>query len=153
HEFFFPARGSGPSLPAWSYDIATEGFYGFPPLADGRHKVALHRLGTAIVDPAAKPEPTPAERDEVIRFARERLPCLDASRATWRSCQYAMSQDGAFLFAPAPDRPGVFVAGCGSGHAFKFGPLLGEWAADLVEGKPLPRDLRGAAAPGAKRVV
>jgi sarcosine oxidase len=40
------------------------------------------------------------------------------------------------------DREGpVVVGGGGSGHAFKFGPLLGEMLADLALGRPgrIPR--------------
>ena len=33
---------------------------------------------------------------------------------------------------------GVIVCGGCSGHAFKFGPLLGRLIADLAQGRPLP---------------
>ena len=33
------------------------------------------------------------------------------------------------------DRPGLVVAGCTSGHGFKFGPLLGGWLASLTLGE------------------
>jgi glycine/D-amino acid oxidase-like deaminating enzyme len=33
-----------------------------------------------------------------------------------------------------PGRSGLVVASGGSGHAFKFAPLLGDWIADAVEG-------------------
>lgn len=152
HEFFFPARpGVPPDLPSWSFDIATAGFYGFPRLDDGRHKVALHRLGPPVEDPSRKPEPTAAERDEIVRFVATHLPRLDAARPTWRSCQYTMSGDGAFVFKALPGPRRVVFAGCGGGHAFKFGPQLGEWTADLVEGEELPGDLTGASGPS--RVV
>jgi sarcosine oxidase len=40
------------------------------------------------------------------------------------------------------DRVGRIVVGCGtSGHAFKFGPLLGELLADLAEDRRPPVDL------------
>ena len=47
-----------------------------------------------------------------------------------------MSPDGDFVL----DRiDGVIVCGGCSGHAFKFGPLLGRLIADLAQGRPLPR--------------
>jgi sarcosine oxidase len=33
---------------------------------------------------------------------------------------------------------GVVVCGGDSGHAFKFGPLLGRFCADLAQGRALP---------------
>ncbi|MFG0320289.1 MAG: NAD(P)/FAD-dependent oxidoreductase, partial [Planctomycetota bacterium JB042] len=148
HELFFrPRADDAPPMPPWSFDIATSGFYGFPPLADGRHKVALHRLGPPLDDPERKPAPADEEVREVAAFVTERFPWLDASRPTWRSCQYTTAGDGSFVFAPVADRERLYVAGCGGGHAFKFGPLLGEWAADLVEGKEIPDDLKGHAGP------
>jgi sarcosine oxidase len=46
-----------------------------------------------------------------------------------------MTPDGDFLI----DRRGPFViAGGCAGHAFKFGPALGELVADLVGGAPRP---------------
>ena len=46
-------------------------------------------------------------------------------------CVYDNSADADFVL----DRVGRIVVGCGtSGHAFKFGPLLGELLADLAEG-------------------
>ena len=46
-----------------------------------------------------------------------------------------MTPDGDFVI----DRRGplVIAGGC-AGHAFKFGPALGELVADLVEGRPRP---------------
>ena len=44
---------------------------------------------------------------------------------------YDNSADADFVL----DRVGHVVVGCGtSGHAFKFGPLLGELLADLADG-------------------
>jgi sarcosine oxidase len=46
-----------------------------------------------------------------------------------------MTPDGDFVI----DRRGplVIAGGC-AGHAFKFGPALGELVADLAEGRPRP---------------
>jgi sarcosine oxidase/L-pipecolate oxidase len=38
-----------------------------------------------------------------------------------------------------PTRPNVVVATGGSGHAFKFAPLVGRWIADAVAGDIIPR--------------
>jgi sarcosine oxidase len=68
-------------------------------------------------------------------------------------CVYDHSPDEDFIL----DRVGRIVIGSGtSGHAFKFGPLLGEWLADLAAGREPPRvpprfslgRFRGGGAPG-----
>jgi len=47
-------------------------------------------------------------------------------------CIYDNSPDEDFIV----DRVGRIVIGSGtSGHGFKFGPLLGEWLADLATGR------------------
>jgi glycine/D-amino acid oxidase-like deaminating enzyme len=146
-------RASAP-LPFWSFDIATAGFYGFGGFGERVSdlvKVARHFPGPAV-DPDAERIP-PA--DEVARsdaFVARYLPGLEPAAAETRTCLYTMSPDGEFVFDAVPGRPGLFVAGCGSGHAFKFGPLLGVWAADAIEGRSVPREFRiGARAAG--RVV
>ena len=58
------------------------------------------------------------------------LPSLDPQPVATERCVYDNSADTDFVL----DRVGRIVVGCGtSGHAFKFGPLLGELLADLAE--------------------
>ena len=51
------------------------------------------------------------------------------------ACLYTMTPDGDFILDPID---GVVVCGGDSGHAFKFGPLLGRLCADLAQGRSLP---------------
>ena len=70
---------------------------------------------------------------------RRLLPTLDPEPVATERCVYDNSADTDFVL----DRVGRIVVGCGtSGHAFKFGPLLGELLADLAEGADPPVDLR-----------
>ena len=46
-----------------------------------------------------------------------------------------MTPDGDFILDTID---GVVVCGGDSGHAFKFGPLLGRFCADLAQGRALP---------------
>src|SRR5262249_60359505 len=68
-------------------------------------------------------------------YVRGRLPGLDPAGLAAETCLYTMTADEDFLL----DRDGPLVVGGGcSGHAFKFGPLLGEFLADLALGKDIP---------------
>lgn len=52
-----------------------------------------------------------------------------------RLCWYTDTFDNHFVVDVVPNRPGVIVATGGSGHAFKFLPVLGRFVADRIEGK------------------
>jgi sarcosine oxidase / L-pipecolate oxidase len=52
---------------------------------------------------------------------------------------YCDSWDGHFWIAPDPARQGLVLATGGSGHAYKFAPLLGDLIADAVGGRVQPR--------------
>ena len=135
------ALGDLAALPAWSIDMATEGWYGFPPTADGLVKVARH-VPDADDDPDGDRAPVADQAEAVRGFVEHHLPALTNAPDEGRSCFYTMSPDGSFLFDAVPGHEDLFAAGCGGGHAFKFGPMLGEWAADLVEGRPVPEAFR-----------
>lgn len=64
--------------------------------------------------------------------ARRLLSGLSGEVVAAASCLYTVSPDERFIVDALPDAPDVIVAGAGSGHAFKFGPLLGEAVADLA---------------------
>ncbi|PGG95782.1 hypothetical protein AJ79_09882 [Helicocarpus griseus UAMH5409] len=51
-----------------------------------------------------------------------------------RLCWYTDSFDNQFVIDRVPQRPGVVVATGGSGHAFKFLPVIGKFVADIIEG-------------------
>ena len=53
-------------------------------------------------------------------------------------CVYTDTFDGDFLISRHPEVEGLTVASGGSGHGFKFGPVLGRLIADAVEGTPNP---------------
>jgi sarcosine oxidase len=73
--------------------------------------------------------------ERLTAHVRRAFPGLDPRPLHSESCLYTMSPDGDFVL----DRiDGVIVCGGDSGHAFKFGPLLGRLIADLAGGRPLP---------------
>lgn len=131
-----PSLFAAERFPVFGADIARTGYYGFPFHA-GVVKIANH--GTGIADPANREVSTDQER-AVRAFLRETLPVLaDAPLTHTRLCVYGDSLDGDFLIDRHPTRSCLTVAAGGSGHAFKFAPLLGALIADAVHGEPHPR--------------
>src|SRR5215472_1248677 len=120
--------------------------YGLPVPGSGLYKVGVHPGGTpgrrGMVGPAITPGDEtggedPALRAEIMSAVTEHLPGYDPTPVQSERCVYDNAPDEDFVV----DRAGALVIGCGtSGHGFKFGPLLGEWLADLAVGVQ-PRDL------------
>jgi sarcosine oxidase len=135
---YFSAEGwSTPPLPAWvDYD---EAIYGHGDL-DG--------LGVKVA-PDAEGPPFDPEHDERLvspeseRSARAylagRFPALhNAPLAHGTVCQYALTTDTNFVIARHPERENEWILGGGSGHGFKHGPALAEYAARVVTGQEEP---------------
>lgn len=65
------------------------------------------------------------------------LPQLKNAKVVYnRLCIYCDTFDGDFLIDHVPDVKGLVVASGGSGHGFKFAPVLGSIISDVVENKP-----------------
>jgi glycine/D-amino acid oxidase-like deaminating enzyme len=98
-----------------------------------------------IVDPDTLDRVPSAESQAAARaFAAHRFPALaGAPSLGGRVCQYTLTGDRHFLVARHPERPAWWLAGGGSGHAFKHGPAFGEYVADCVEGARQPEPFHG----------
>jgi len=136
-----PERFEAERFPVFGADIARTGFYGFPlhPAA-GVVKVANHGPGREM--PSGSPARVVTEDEEraMRDFFRDAIPELgEAPIAGSRVCVYCDTRDEHFWIAPSPACEGLVVATGGSGHGFKFAPLLGEWIADALDGKVEPR--------------
>jgi sarcosine oxidase len=105
--------------------------YGLPVPGSPLYKIGIHHSGPAT-DPNAQDESAdPGLITALARVARRYLPSYDPEPVATERCIYDNSPDEDFII----DRIGNVVIGCGtSGHGFKFGPLLGEWLADLAIG-------------------
>lgn len=127
-------------FPVFGADIAKTGYYGFPITPGGLVKIANHGVGRAMHPESPEREVTDAETAALRAFLADAFPALaDAPIAATRVCVYGDSRDEHFLIAPDPDRDGLVVAAGGSGHGFKFAPLLGAWIADAVDGRVQPK--------------
>ena len=104
----------------------------------GQKAAACHTRGIAV-DPREEREIPTAYYDKLKTFLKESLPGLqDAPIGGTRLCMYCDSWDGDFYIDHHPDRPGLVVASGGSGHGFKFAPVLGTLIADVLEQNPNP---------------
>ena len=129
-------RFQPPDFPVWTADVGKTGWYGFPAQDDGTLKIANHGVGWKL-DPRGSRQ-IPAEAEPKFReFLHQSLPSLaQAPKINERLCFYCDTFDGDFWIDKDPDRPGLLVSAGGSGHAFKFTPLIGKITADVLEGKP-----------------
>ena len=91
-------------------------------------------------------ERTPDSRNEAIAraYAEERFPALASAPLTFaKACPYSLTPDTHFLLAPHPELDGNWIFGGGSGHGFKHGPALAEYAALVITREELPAERFG----------
>jgi glycine/D-amino acid oxidase-like deaminating enzyme len=125
-------------FPPWGADIAGTGWYGFPVGRDGIVKIGHHGIGRR--GEPDEPGSIPDGWEERVRaFLRESIPQLaTAALAGERICFYCDTPDGAFWISRHHSIEGLAIASGGSGHGFKFAPVLGPLVADAVEGRAEP---------------
>ncbi|MDF2753673.1 MAG: FAD-dependent oxidoreductase, partial [Gaiellaceae bacterium] len=74
----------------------------------------------------------------------ERFPALAAAPLAFsKACPYSLTPDTHFLLAPHPELDGNWIFGGGSGHGFKHGPALAEYAARVIAGGETPDERFG----------
>jgi len=127
-------------FPVFGADISQTGYYGFPANRDGVVKIANHGIGRAMHPGSAEERVVTAEDEARLRaFLRDTFPGLvDAPIVHTRVCVYGDTWDEHFWIARDPAREGLTVAAGGSGHGFKFAPVLGDLIADAGEGVETP---------------
>lgn len=128
-----------PRFPVFTADIANTGWYGFPVHPrEGVIKIANHGVGTEI-HPDEERMVSKAAEQKLRQFLAETFPSLAEARIVHtRLCLYCDTLDEHLWIDHHPERPGLVVAAGGSGHGFKFAPILGRLIADVVEYKRNP---------------
>ncbi|KAI2793176.1 hypothetical protein POX_b03226 [Penicillium oxalicum] len=100
---------------------------------------------TMAVSIPATDVPVPMEGEEAFREAlKQLLPRLaDRPFVQTRLCWYTDTPKGDFIISYHPECDGLFLATGGSGHAYKFFPVIGDKIVDALEGtlEPELRDL------------
>jgi sarcosine oxidase len=136
--FFFGAprgdpRFSPPAMPVWIDFSDPRGPYGFPDLENRGVKIALDQHGPPIDPDTADRVPSAGALAAARDFLGQRFPALrHAPLVEARVCQYENTSNGDFLIDRHPDFANVWLLGGGSGHGFKHGPAVGEYAAARI---------------------
>ncbi|MFQ5741925.1 MAG: NAD(P)/FAD-dependent oxidoreductase [Acidobacteriota bacterium] len=132
-------------LPAWIDFTSEEIFYGVPAVEGRAMKVACDSSGPPF-DPSREDRAiTAGELCKVRTYLSKRLPKMkNAPLVEARVCQYERTPDSELILDWHPDWSNLLIAGGGSGHGFKLGPMVGRVAADLLLGsrKGPPRQTR-----------
>jgi monomeric sarcosine oxidase len=134
--FFFgvppgDARFSPPALPTWL--VLHDEFYGMPCLEGRGFKIAHDRHGPLVNPDTQSRTPTAEAIDAARKYLALRFPALkDAPVVESRVCQYENTSNGDFLIDRHPAFENVWIVGGGSGHGFKHGPSVGDYAASLM---------------------
>ncbi len=121
-------------LPVFVLD-ADGGWYGMP-TPDGQLKIGHDKHLRQRIEPEALPIPANV-RDEALlsRCAGEYLRGFGQRPSSMKPCIYTLSEDHHFLIDRHPNHANVLIFSCCSGHGFKYAPVYGEIAADLLEEK------------------
>jgi len=124
-------------FPAW---IDYEGaMYGIPGLDGHGPKIPPDSYGRAF-DPDSEDRVVDGSSIATVReYLSRRIPAL-APRPVVESrvCQYEATPDTHFVLDRHPYLENVWLAGGGSGHAFKHGPEIGRYVVGLIAGGTPP---------------
>lgn len=128
---------ASPAHPVWIDDTDGQGgMYGFPMIDGpaGGLKLAFYRQGhDATTARTVDRTVHPSEVEQMRQRATPLLPQVNGPLLKAATCLYASLPDESFGIGTLPGSPQVVLAYGFSGHGFKFVPVVGEIAADLVE--------------------
>jgi len=129
-----PAAQAAGTFPVWARigREANDFQYGLPAHAGAGLKAAQHRTAGQGADPEA-PAP-PIDHAALLALAQERFAVPVRALLAAETCLYTMTRDQGFVVERSPDEPRIVSIAACSGHGFKFGPVIGRRAAELLPG-------------------
>ncbi|WP_186577921.1 N-methyl-L-tryptophan oxidase [Aquibacillus kalidii] len=122
-------------FPAFSFELPTETYYGFPSIDQAGVKIGRHDGGIPrdMKQPLAEFGTYEQDQQDVSSYAEQFMPRL-GSHKMGKACTYTMTPDEDFIIDKHPGHDHVVIA-CGfSGHGFKFSSVIGEILSQLVIG-------------------
>jgi sarcosine oxidase len=106
--------------------------YGVPSLDGASLKIARHHGGEPTNPEGIRREVTDADLDPLRGFAASHLRGVTTHVTKTAVCMYTNTPDEEFVIDVHPEDTRVVVISACSGHGFKFAPVIGDIAADLV---------------------
>ena len=135
----------------WCADITKTGYYGFPlHPGTGKIKIARHGPGYHSQHSSFRRPSLPRDDQDLPRkaiqefrkFFSEHFPSLNRlDIAQGRLCWYTDTLDGDFVIDKVPGEQ-FYVCTGGSGHGYKFAPVLGDVLVQVIQGHESPRTRR-----------
>jgi monomeric sarcosine oxidase len=149
--YFGPPAGdvrfAPPAFPTW-IDFVDE-VYGIPDVEARGFKLAPDTHGPRFDPDTGERRVSPEGLAAARAFLARRFPALkDAPLVASEVCQYENTSNGDLLVDRHPSWENVWLVGGGSGHGFKHGPALGEYAAARVLGTAAEEPRLGLATKG-----
>jgi glycine/D-amino acid oxidase-like deaminating enzyme len=131
------ARFVDPAMPVW-LDYGERVMYGIPGNAYRGFKVADDTSGPPMDPTSGSRDVTAAGAAAARAFLQQRFPALGAAPLLGSEvCQYESTPDAHYVVDRHPAASNVWIAGGGSGHGFKMGPVIGEMLeACVLDGVP-----------------
>jgi sarcosine oxidase len=126
-------RFSTPNCPSYNFPGVT----GWPTLEHDSRGFRLRTGGRTGADPDTSERAIPPEHHAGARqILADRFPGMaDSPLLETRSCHYEFLSTDNFVVDRHPELDNVWIVGGGSAEGFKFGPMIGPYAADRVTGR------------------
>ena len=106
--------------------------YGFPTLDGVSVKVARHHDGAPTDPDHIDRAVDDTDLNPLKRYVAHYMRGVSTDVVRTATCMYTNTPDGHFAIGRDPKDPRVTVISACSGHGFKFAPVMGDIAADLV---------------------
>lgn len=136
-----PAQFRPDRFPIYLHEAGGHQAYGFPTLDGETVKVAIHHEGTPASPDSVDREVHPDDLEPLQEFVASRLVGVNPEPASSQVCLYTNTPDGDFLVGQVGHHGRLILLGGFSGHGFKFSPVIGEIAADLVTSSSTKHDI------------
>ncbi len=137
-----PQQFQPQQFPVFNLQEGDGRFYGLPIYGVPGFKVGCYHHLRQTVDPDSMDREPNAEDEELLRGLVKRcFPNADGPTLSLQTCLFTNTPDEHFILDAHPELERVWVAAGFSGHGFKFGSVVGEIMADLVQQSGSRHDL------------
>ncbi len=133
-QMWFAASNRYEKIPCYAFDLPQDFYYGFPSQSEWGIKLAAYKPVDDVENPSAVSPLIPeSSKKEMAAIIERFLPGVSPIHSKEKMCFYTLTPDEDFILDRHPQHANVVVATGGSGHAFKFTPVIGEVVADLIK--------------------